>query len=107
MNQGTTSRFAHEMRLIFLSPCENMRRDNKCVFFTHLGYLLDFIFVFHRHIMGGIPPPSRGIVGKTGVLGVKPLLGYKILKRGKKGVSLEKGCASISITNNVCCLSVS
>ena len=30
------------------------------LFFTHLSYLLDFIFVFHHHVMGGIPPPSRG-----------------------------------------------
>ena len=34
-------------------------------FYTHLGYPLDFIFVFHRHVMGGIPPPSRSIVGKN------------------------------------------
>ena len=24
-----------------------------------------FIFVFHRYVMGGIPPPSRGTVGKN------------------------------------------
>ena len=34
-------------------------------FNTHIGYPIDFIFVFHRHVMGGIPPPSRGIVGKN------------------------------------------
>ena len=32
---------------------------------SHLGYPLNFIFVCHRHVMGGIPPPSRGIVGKN------------------------------------------
>ena len=37
---------------------------------THLGYPLDFIFVFHCHVMGGIPPPSRGIWVKTGVPGM-------------------------------------
>ena len=34
-------------------------------FQTHLGYPLDFIFFFYRHVMGGIPLPSRGIVGKN------------------------------------------
>ena len=33
-------------------------------FYTHLGYPLNFIFVFRlRH--EGIPPPSRGKVGKN------------------------------------------
>ena len=31
--------------------------------FTHLGYSLSFIFVFLRH--KGLPPPSRGKVGKN------------------------------------------
>ena len=34
-------------------------------FFIQLSSPLDFIFVFHPHVMGGIPPPSRGIVGKN------------------------------------------
>ena len=32
---------------------------------THLGYSLNFSVVYHCHIMGGIPPPGRGIVGKN------------------------------------------
>ena len=37
----------------------------KVFFYTHLGYPLKFIFVFHSHVMRGIPPPSRGKVGKN------------------------------------------
>ena len=33
--------------------------------YTHLRYPLNFILVCHRHVMGGIPLPSRGIVGKN------------------------------------------
>ena len=32
-------------------------------FFTHLGYSLNFTVVCHCQVKGGIPPPSRGIVG--------------------------------------------
>ena len=32
---------------------------------THLGYSLNFTVVCLCHMMGGIPPPSRGIVGKN------------------------------------------
>ena len=49
-----------------------------CRFFnTHLCYSFNFTVVYLCHVMGGIPPPSGGIVGKTGVPGVKPLLGVK------------------------------
>ena len=35
------------------------------IFFSniHLDYLSNLIFVFHSHVMGGIPRPSRGKVG--------------------------------------------
>ena len=33
--------------------------------FFILGYSLNFIIVCHCHFKGGIPPPSRGIVGKN------------------------------------------
>ena len=35
------------------------------VFYTHLGYPLNIIFVFHSHVMWSIPLPSRGKVGKN------------------------------------------
>ena len=38
---------------------------------------------------GGIPPPSRRIVGKNGVPGVKPLLGVK-------------GCFPLQTNKKVC-----
>ena len=44
---------------------------SKYFFNTHLGNPFDFIFVFHRHVMGGILPPSRGIVGKNRSTGNK------------------------------------
>ena len=34
-------------------------------FNTHLGTSLNFTVVCHCQVMGGIPPPSRGIVGKN------------------------------------------
>ena len=36
---------------------------DRVFFYTHLGYPLNFIFVFLRH--EGIPPPSRGKVGEN------------------------------------------
>ena len=37
----------------------------KFFFNTHLSYSLNFTAVCLCHVMGGIPPPSRGIVGKN------------------------------------------
>ena len=34
--------------------------------FSHLGYPLNFTFVFHCHVKGGIPLPSRGEKRKVG-----------------------------------------
>ena len=34
-------------------------------FYTHLGYSLNFTVVCHCQVMGGIPPPSGGIVGEN------------------------------------------
>ena len=44
-------------------------------FLIHLGYHFNFTVVYLCQIIGGISPPSGGIVGKTGVPGVKPLSG--------------------------------
>ena len=39
--------------------------EGEYFFFTHLGYSLNFTVVYHFLVMGGIPPLSRGIVGKN------------------------------------------
>ena len=50
----------------------------KKVFFnTHLGYPLNFIFAFHGHIKGAYLCLAEVKWVKTGVPGVKPLLGVK------------------------------
>ena len=41
-------------------------QQDKIMFFnTYLGYSFNFIVVYLYHVMGGIPPPSGGIVGKN------------------------------------------
>ena len=55
------------------------------IFFnTHLGYPLNLIFVCHRHVMGGIPLPSRGIVGKNQNTRSKTTVRSKRLDKLKK-----------------------
>ena len=39
--------------------------NNTFIFYTHLGYSLNFTVSFHCQVMGPIPPPSGGIVGKN------------------------------------------
>ena len=48
------------------------RAESRCyvfivffVFYTHLGYSFNFTVSCHCQVMGGIPPPSRGIVGEN------------------------------------------
>ena len=48
-----------------------------CFFNSHRGYSLNFTVVYHCQHHGGIPPPSRGIVGKIRVPGVKPTVRSK------------------------------
>ena len=43
-----------------------MSKIDKQIFLnTHLDYSLKTTFVCQRRVMGGIPPPSRGIMGKN------------------------------------------
>ena len=49
----------------------------KCFFYVHLGYSLNFIFVFHSHVMGAYLRLAEVKWVKTGVPGVKPLLEVK------------------------------
>ena len=44
-------------------------------FYTHLGYPLNFIFAFHGHVKGAYLCLAEVKWVKTGVPGVKPLLG--------------------------------
>ena len=39
--------------------------DGNSFFFIHLSYSFNFTVVYFCQIMGGIPPPSGGIVGKN------------------------------------------
>ena len=49
----------------------------KIFFYTHLGYPLNFIFVFHSYVMGAYLRLAEVKWAKTGVPGVKPLLVVK------------------------------
>ena len=52
--------------LFYIKFCQNWLSSTLLIFLnTHLGYSLNFTVVYHCHVMGGIPPPCRGIVGKN------------------------------------------
>ena len=50
---------------LFLGPQVLPVFSFKLFFYTHLGYSLNFTVVYHCQVMGGIPQPSGGIVGKN------------------------------------------
>ena len=53
-------------------------------FYIHLGYSFNFTVVYLCHIMGGIPPPGGGIVGKNQSTRSKTTVRSKRLDKLKK-----------------------